>query len=424
MRRIGAVLFGLLLLALVGLGLAVQFRPALPARAAPDAESAGLTRDLAGTLRDVLAAEAARGEIALPLARIRALLTSAGRIQPGLRADAAVEDGRLVLRGSIGSPLLPGPLWLNPRLVVANSDRGFDIESASLGHLPIPPGLARRALEAGIDHVLGQGYGGVALRAIRGIDVVPEGVTLSYALSEEERLAFFTRVKERVRGFTGDADNARIYAHLWYLDRAGDQGRLPREGSALPYLRHVIDQAEGAEDMKAALLALTLYCGEDALGPAVGATLSPAMQGRRNHCDGTTLAGRDDLKRHFVVSAGIYAARSGDVAFGMGEFKELLDSNEGGSGFSFDDMAADLAGARFAKVALGTAPDARAALSARIATEEDVLPSLEGLPSGMPEAAFRARFGDVESPAYQAMIAEINARLDAMPLYQGTAGDG
>ena len=42
----------------------------------------------------------------------------------------------------------------------------------------------------------------------------------------------------------------------------------------------------------------------------------------------------------------------------------------------------------------------------------------------MTEAAFRARFGDVESPAYKAMIAEINARLDAMPLYRGTTGGG
>ena len=424
MRRVGAVLLALVLAVGAPGLLAVQAGPALPARAAPDAETAGLTRDLAGTLRGVLEAEAARGEIVLPLARIQALLTSGERIQRGLRAEAEIDADRLVLRGAIGPPVLPAPVWLNPTLVVAASDRGLVIERAALGRLPLPPALARAALGAGIDRVLGPGTGAVVLDAISGVAIGPDAVTLSYELGEEDRAALFARVKDRVRGLAGDTDAERIHAHLWFLDRAGDRRELPRSGSALPYLRHVLAQAEGAEDMKAALLALTLYCGEDALGPAVGANLSPSMQGRRNHCDGATLDGRDDLKRHVIVSAGIYAARSGQVAFGMGEFKELLDSGSGGSGFSFDDMAADLAGARFAQVALATPAAERAALRDRITTEADVLPSLEGLPSGMTEAAFRARFGDVESPAYKAMIAEINARLDAMPLYRGTTGGG
>jgi hypothetical protein len=34
----------------------------------------------------------------------------------------------------------------------------------------------------------------------------------------------------------------------------------------------------------------------------------------------------------------------------------------------------------------------------------------------MTQAEFEARFGDVDSPAYRAMVAEIRRRVDALPL--------
>ena len=85
----------------------------------------------------------------------------------------------------------------------------------------------------------------------------------------------------------------------------------------------------------------------------------------------------------------------------MGELKELLDSNDGGSGFSFDDMAADAAGAALRR---GLPRRAARATGRRCwrgcESEADILPPLDGLPSGLSDAEFRARYGDVDSPAY------------------------
>ena len=125
-----------------------------------------------------------------------------------------------------------------------------------------------------------------------------------------------------------------------------------------------------------------------------------------------------------MISAGLYAASSGRASFGMGELKELLDSNEGGSGFSFDDIAADLAGARFAAAFLAAPPADWPAMLARIDDEGTaILPALDGLPSGLSEAEFRHRYGDVDSAAYAAMVEEIRARVDALPLYAGAPAD-
>jgi hypothetical protein len=119
-----------------------------------------------------------------------------------------------------------------------------------------------------------------------------------------------------------------------------------------------------------------------------------------------------------VISAGLYAATtSGTVALGVGELKELIDSTAGGEGFSFDDMAADAAGVRFAAAFLGAQPSAWPAMLAAIGGEGDVMPSLDGLPEGMDAAAFRARFADMRSPAYAEAVAEIGRRVEALPLY-------
>lgn len=424
-RFLTALVLGIVAAVILALALAVSIRPAVPELDVPDAASAARTRDLARVAQDLLSSEPAAGELALPMEQIRALIVSARRIQPGVRARAEVEEGRLVLRGAIGAPALPSRIfWLNPTLVIAPSDDGLVIARAAVGHLPIPPALVRWGFSEALDRLLGPDFGEIALGAVREVRVAPDRIDLAYALGEADRERFYDGLKDRVRGLAGGTDRGRIYTHLWFLDRLGDRRGLPRTGSVVPYLRHVIDRAEGGDDMKAALLALTLYCGEEAFGPAIGANLGDGMRGRRNHCERTTLGGRDDLKRHFIVSAGLYAARSGQVAFGMGELKELLDSNEGGSGFSFDDIAANLAGARFAQVALATPEAERPALLARIGTEADVLPPLDGLPSGLRDTEFRSLYDDLESPAYRELIAEINARIDAMPLYAGTSADG
>jgi hypothetical protein len=150
--------------------------------------------------------------------------------------------------------------------------------------------------------------------------------------------------------------------------------------------------------------------------------LPERMRGDDNHCDAPTLAGRDDLKRHFAVSAGIAAARAGGAVAGIGELKELMDSGEGGTGFSFDDIAANLSGQRFAEAFLAADPSDWPAMLDLIEAESDVLPSLEGLPTRLPEAEFRARFGDVDSPAFAAMMADIEARIAAAPLHGDRPG--
>jgi len=402
--------------------LALETAPRVPPPPPPDTESTALSRELAGGLQALLARDGAGGSWSVSADQIDAALVSLGRVLPEARAALALEPDRATLQVSAGPPQLPGGLWLNGEIVVAGAPDGLEVTAARIGRLPLPAGavlpLARRAG----DHVLGDGAASLALRAIGGLEIDPAGLTVRFKDDPDLRTAFFARLREGVRTAAGDADSEAVYVHLWYIARAVEAGDLPREGSMLPYLQHTLTQAarlakdDPAAEIRAGLLALALYCGDGAIGPLIG--VSPRDSGR-TACAGTTLGGRDDLKRHFTISAGVEAARAGQAAVGLGELKELLDSNAGGTGFSFDDMAANLAGVRFAQEVLAAGPDAWIALAEAMDAEADVLPPLKDLPAGLSAETFRERFGGVDGAEYAGLVAEIERRVDALPLYRG-----
>ena len=99
----------------------------------------------------------------------------------------------------------------------------------------------------------------------------------------------------------------------------------------------------------------------------------------------------------------------------IGLYKEIEDSRSG-SGFSFNDIAADRAGTRFGERAITNQSTARA-LQKLVSTglsDADLMPPWSDLPESMPEDEFKKRFGGIDAPAYQLMLKEIDTRVDAL----------
>lgn len=431
-RRLRAGLIGLgaffLALALV-VGLAVETAPRAPI-AAPDAAGAKEALTAGQTLRAFVESGGEAGRVSLPGTEIDALLAAAGRLAPGTGAVARPEPGGVALTVSVGPPNLPAPIWANLRLDLAAGPGGLKIERARLGRLPLPPGLVEMAAARGIDAALGEpGLGRAALAGVTTLAAADGQFDVAFDYDAATRRALIDRVRARL---DLDSETGPAYAYLWWFDRGGDDGALPRTGSVLPYLRYVVDRAgpvskrwpdfSDREVLTSGFLALSIYCGQPAIGAAVGVRLKASRRGDGNNCAKTTMSGRDDQKRHFIVSAALYAQGGAPAAFGVGEMKEILDSGAGGSGFSFDDMAANLAGARFAAAFLAAPRSDWPAMLALVTAESDIMPDVTDLPSLMSEAEFRERFGAVDSPAYKAMVAKIEARVAALPFHKALAG--
>jgi len=132
-----------------------------------------------------------------------------------------------------------------------------------------------------------------------------------------------------------------------------------------------------------------------------------------------TLLGRDDLAKHFLVSAAITVSAGSALANFAGVFKEVSDS-QGGSGFSFADLAADRAGVKFAEIASGSSQQAKLFQQRMrgFLRETDYMPRIDNLPEGIQELQFKRTYNDLDGEAYRMVENEIERRIGACRVYQ------
>ena len=96
-----------------------------------------------------------------------------------------------------------------------------------------------------------------------------------------------------------------------------------------------------------------------------------------------------------------------------------MDRGKGGSGYSFVDLAADMSGTEFARVATEPSTALRVQNAvARIQSELEIIPPIDGLPEGLSKQAFTEQYQRVDSEAYLKEVKEIKRRMGLLPLYQ------
>ena len=195
--------------------------------------------------------------------------------------------------------------------------------------------------------------------------------------------------------------------------------------SLIEYLREGMARAreqshsksEAVLHNKAVILALAVYVGHHRVGNLVG-DIQPNQDKALKPRTGAVLQQRNDLARHFIISAALELLADQGMSLAIGEFKELMDRAQGGSGYSFVDLAADMSGATFARVAIH--PDHAVAMQnavARIQGELEIMTPISGLPEGLSKDAFTRIYGAVDSEAYLNEVKEIQRRIDKIALY-------
>ncbi len=326
----------------------------------------------------------------------------------------SLQRGEAVVRSSLPMPPNPFGRWLNVELRLLETGGLPVIDSLQLGRLPLPAMLAERALpwlarRAGVQAELD-----VAAEVVRRVHFMPQRLAVVYAWRDDSA--------ERVLGGLVPADDqARLRAYSDHLAKV-----VARQGpgwtvSLAPLVGPMFElarqrsagaPADAAAENRAALVVLTLFAN----GRGVGALLPAARAWPRARQLQVTLAGRDDFPRHLMISATLAAEGTGPLSRAIGIYKEVADA-QGGSGFSFNDMAANRAGTRLGEWAVSQPQRLQAAL-ARGIEESDLMPVWADLPEFLSEPEFRQRFGGVGAPAYEKMLAEIDRRVEALPVFR------
>ena len=139
-----------------------------------------------------------------------------------------------------------------------------------------------------------------------------------------------------------------------------------------------------------------------------------ARTGRLEVLGAPTMGGRRDLAQHFVVSSALTVLLGPKAAETLGIVKELRDSRSG-SGFSFADLSADLAGIAFA-VGVADSPPSLASLAESFAVD-DFLPDVDGLEEGISWKTLATGIGFAKSDRFRARRAKTIEQIRSLPGY-------
>lgn len=410
----------LALAALTAVWLALQSQPIVPVGpriAAADIERAralfkrhdprrtlpGVQRAVALSPRDI--------ELLVDQAGHRLGQAVPGGVASQARAQVALQPGTARVRASLALPANPLGRWLNVDLVLAETQALPEVQSLRLGALPVPGWLAQRALPHLLEAVGLQAQGDLAQRIVSRVQFTGQLAVVAFAWPAQLRQGLAASLLQ-----PEEQDRLRMYVErLAAVAPARPASRRVALASLLPPVfalaRQRTESGQSAErENRAALLALTLVANPGILHELVPA----ARQWAQVRPMVVVLQGRSDTPLHFLVSAVLAAEGGGPLADAIGLYKEIADSR-GGSGFSFNDLAADRAGTRLGQRARRDALTLQQRLSAPL-TDADLLPDVSDLPENLPEAEFQRRYGGVDAPAYRAMLAGIEQRLDRLPL--------
>ena len=329
------------------------------------------------------------------------------------RWQLTVTAGQTRVRGSVEVEWAGLSRWLNVDLTLRETPALPVIETARVGRLPLPPALVAWALEqASTVHPSG-GLATLAAMTIQRVQMRHGQLDLAYAWGADapaRMLAALLPVQEHQRLRAYAAELAKIAASL-------DPGQPVSLSQVLPPMfelarRRTAEGGAAALENRAALMVLGMV--------ANGIGLSVLLPERAAELDRRpitlTLGGRRDFPQHFLVSATLAAENGASAADTIGLFKELADARRG-SGFSFNDIAANRAGTRLGALAVQSPDKLQARLITGLA-EQDFMPDVTDLPEFMAEPEFRHRFGGPGSPEYERMVADIERRLGSTALFR------
>lgn len=331
---------------------------------------------------------------------------------------------------SIRLPKTPLGEYINLSWRVAPSDTGLAIDQITLGGLNIPGALALQTAQTGADLLLGEQLGRQLLSSIKKVSFAPGKMTVIFS-SGAQLSALKKRLQTRLLAFRDDEvrHQKRDKIRFYYQQLSG-MGQLAPDQKKVSLTHFMAPlfalaetrsrQASPVEENEAALFALAIYLGSHQFEKFTG-----SMDGSEKRIKGArpghvVLGGRKDLRLHFLVSAGLKQLADAEIGFVIGEFKELLDSGKGGSGFSFIDLAADRAGLAFSSRATASPESARKfqSLMARTTDETSYFPDFSDLEEGLDQKHFAEYYADIDSERYVDIVRLIDQRLENLPLYR------
>ena len=317
-----------------------------------------------------------------------------------------------------------GP-WLNVRtqwVVNARSSQRPELASVQVGDLSVPPALAIWLMQQVAQRLDMADALFVASGLIQQAQVSQGSARVKLLLTDELKARGFAM-------FVPQEDWAALPQQRDVLVRALGRGgcslaqvlppmfELARQRSMAWSMTLPPEQAKAraARENRVVLLVAAMH----AIKWPVQRSLPGADQWIDPNTPDLCLRGRVDFAQHYLLSAWMASQAGGRLTNALGQFKEVLDAmpGAGGSGYSFNDIAADLAGSRLGQQARLN-PTRLQTQAATSHSEGDWMPEVADLPEFLSADQMDRTFGQPGSPAHERMWRLIQARVDGLAVLQ------
>ncbi len=358
---------------------------------------------------------------------LRSALRFVQRANNRVDGNVDIHSSEAIFTLSFRVPLLGRYYYLNAKAILLESQHGILWRSGQVSSFVLSRSFTNTIFEKSVHVLLGKHYGTNIISGIHDVRIHDEMISMSFSPPSTLQHGF-AKAAKRFSAYSGQSLDFNTQRIQHYLDFLVDLTRATAKQniSVARYIHALMKEAEAQTSINAlsakdenlaALYALAVQVApgtfrhfvEDLKVHRLNATYQPML----------TLNNRHDLAKHFVYSMALHILSEKGMSFSLGEAKEILDTDQGGSGFSFADIAADLTGIRFAEFAIENTQQAKT-LQQRVASsikEGDFFPAIDALPEGLSDQSFQDQFTDINSEKYRSVIQNIEGSISAMPLF-------
>ncbi len=334
-----------------------------------------------------------------------------------------IKEGLLALKTSWDiSTFLPykqrASSYLNIEAVIGSSSgdsgiKDLNIHALRVGQIAFPSALIDAVLKIAIGHIDALPVVQEGEKMVRALDIGADDIALTYQWRADSI--------ETLRGRLITADERRaLSAYNQFLvaevDRQGRNLTFTRLLEAtFRFARERSKNADPVAENKAAIIVLAAYAN----GGGLSQLIPEAQNWPKPRRAKLRLHGRTDLVQHFMTSAALTVAAGGAMSNAVGLRKEFDDASSG-SGFSFKDLAADMAGIYFAEHAVASAASART-LQNRLAKGRGdtlLMADISGLEENLSKVAFERRYGGLGDERYVQVVKAMAKAINSLVLYR------
>lgn len=333
------------------------------------------------------------------------------------RTRVRIFDSSAYLTSTIKLPGNPLGEYLNISTAISQQGNSIIIKSMEIGDITVPGFISDLLLTTTHQKLQKQfpEYR-IAINSLTGFRLSKKQASISYVWQPE----IMSQLKNRIATLIPKKLRQRIFVYTQQLQKTSPtiQQKRPSLSALLrPMFNFAIKRSENnnpVEENRALFIVLGAYMMDKNIPQLLGNKSIGELKKKTFY-----LLKRDDLSQHLLVSAAITALSDQHFAQSIGLEKEIKDA-DGGSGFSFSDLAADRAGVALANSAFRSRREARLIQQrlANVYNESDYMPDVNNLASGLKNIDFKMIYTNTDSASYKRVIHVIDRRIAACRIYR------